>query len=59
MTIEELQQELQELYKKYGNVDVMIEDTDWEGVEKYHFEISSIDSTISNNGNIIITLSIT
>lgn len=59
MTILELQKRLQEMYEKYGDIEVAIEDTDWEGIAKYHFEVSSVDSIIGNNGNNIVTLSIT
>ena len=29
MTITELQKELQEMYEKYGDIEVVVEDTDW------------------------------
>lgn len=49
MTILELQKKLQEIYETYGDVEVVIEDTDWTGVEKYHFEISKVKE-IEYNG---------
>lgn len=39
MTILELQKELQEKYEKYGDIEVVMEDTDWIGIERYHDEI--------------------
>lgn len=54
MTILELQKILSEFYNKYGNTEVMIEDTDWEGIERYHFEISLVDNTIVNGENVVI-----
>ena len=42
MTILELQKELQEMYEKYGDIEVVMEDTDWTGVEKYHYEIFKV-----------------
>jgi hypothetical protein len=33
MTILELQKELQEKYEKYGDIEVVMEDTDWIGIE--------------------------
>ena len=37
MTILELQKKLQEMYERYGDVEVVMEDTDWTGVERYHY----------------------
>lgn len=54
MTITELQEKLQEMYNKYGDIEVVIEDTDWEGIEKYHFDISLVDNTIVNGENVVI-----
>ena len=34
MIITELQKTLQEMYEKYGDVEVVIEDTDWTGIER-------------------------
>ena len=55
MTILELQKNLQEMYEKYGDVEVIIEDTDWTGVEKYHDEIFKVKE-IKYNGNIAVAL---
>lgn len=55
MTILELQKRLQEMYEKYGDVEVVIEDTDWTGVEKYHYEIFKAKE-IKFNGNIAVAL---
>lgn len=55
MTILELQGQLQEMYKKYGDVEVVVEDTDWTGVEKYHDEIFKVKN-IKYNGNIAVAL---
>lgn len=57
MTILELQKRFQELYNIYGNIEVMIEDTDWQGIEKYHFEISLVDDAIVNGENVVIVSS--
>ena len=55
MTITELQKKLQEMYERYGDVEVVIEDTDWTGVEKYHDEIFKVKE-IKYNGNIAVAL---
>lgn len=55
MTITELQKKLQEMYEKYGDVEVVIEDTDWTGVERYHEEIFKVKE-IKYNGNIAVAL---
>ena len=55
MTIFELQKRLQEMYEKYGDVEVVMEDTDWTGVEKYHYGIFKVEEA-KNNGNIVVAL---
>lgn len=55
MTILELQKKLQEMYEKYGDVEVVTEDTDWTGVEIYHEEIFKVKET-KYNGNIAVAL---
>lgn len=55
MIITELQKELQEMYEKYGDIEVVVEDTDWTGVEKYHYGIFKVEKT-KNNGNIVVAL---
>lgn len=55
MTITELQKELQEMYEKYGDIEVVVEDTDWTGVEKYHYGIFKVEEA-KNNGNIVVAL---
>lgn len=55
MTILELQEKLQEMYEKYGDVEVVVEDTDWTGVEKYHYRIFKVEEA-KNNGNIVVAL---
>ena len=35
----------------------MIEDTDWQGIERYHFEISLVDDAIVNGENVVIVSS--
>lgn len=55
MTILELQKRLQEMYEKYGDVEVVTEETDWTGVEKYHYGIFKVEKT-KNNGNIVVAL---
>ena len=55
MTILELQEKLREMYEKYGDVDVVVEDTDWTGVEKYHYGIFKVEEA-KNNGNIVVAL---
>lgn len=39
MTISELQRELKIIYERYGDVEVVMEDTDWTGREIFHDEI--------------------
>lgn len=55
MTILELQKELQEMYEKYGDIGVAVEDTDWTGVEKYYYGIFKVEE-VENNGNIVVAL---
>ena len=55
MIISELQKRLQEMYEKYGDVEVVIEDTDYTGVEKYHFEVSRVKE-VECNGYIAAAL---
>lgn len=55
MTILELQKALQEMYEKYGDVDVVVEDTDCTGVEIYHEEIFKVKET-KYNCNIAVAL---
>lgn len=55
MTITELQKKLQEMYEKYGDVEVVVEDTDWTGVERYHDEIFKVENTMYN-GSVAVAL---
>nr|DAO42881.1 MAG TPA: hypothetical protein [Caudoviricetes sp.] len=55
MTITELQRELQIIYERYGDLEVVIEDTDWTGVEIYHEEISVVKYA-KYNGNVAVAL---
>lgn len=55
MTITELQKALQEMHEKYGDVEVVIEDTDWTGVERYYYEIFKVKK-INYDGNIAVAL---
>lgn len=55
MTILELQKRLQEMYEKYGDIGVAVEDTDWTGVEKYYYGIFKVEE-VENNGNIVVAL---
>lgn len=55
MTILELQKELQEMYEKYGDIEVVMKDTDWTGVEKYHYEIFKVKN-VKYNGDIAVAL---
>lgn len=55
MTITELQKKLQEMYEKYGDVEVVVEDTDWTGVEKYHDEIFKVKN-VKYNGSVAVAL---
>ena len=55
MTILELQKRLQEMYEKYGDIEVVMEDTDWIGVERYHYEIFKVKN-VKYNGNIAVAL---
>lgn len=43
------------MYEKYGDVEVVVEDTDWTGVEKYHYGIFKVEEA-KNNGNIVVAL---
>ena len=55
MTILELQKRLQEMYEKYGDIGVVVEDTDWTGVEKYYYGIFKVEE-VENNGYIVVAL---
>ena len=55
MTILELQKELQEMYEKYGNVEVVTEDIDWTGVERYYDEIFIVKN-VKYNSSIAVAL---
>ena len=55
MTITELQKRLQEMYEKYGDIGVVVEDTDWTGIEKYHYGIFKVEKAEIND-NIVVAL---
>lgn len=55
MTITELQRELQIIYERYGDIKVVMEDTDWTGVEIYHDEINVVKYA-KYNGDIAVAL---
>ena len=55
MTILELQKALQEMYEKYGDIEVVMEDTDWIGIERYHDEIFIVKN-VKYNGSIAVAL---
>lgn len=55
MTILELQKALQEMYEKYGDIEVVTEETDWTGVERYHNEIFIVKN-VKYNGSITVAL---
>jgi hypothetical protein len=55
MTITELQKKLQEMYEKYGDIEVVMEDTDWIGIERYHDEIFIVKN-VKYNGSIAVAL---
>ena len=54
MTISELQERLQEAYEKYGDIEVVIEDTDWTGVERYHYDILKVRVSDYNGNNAVM-----
>lgn len=55
MTITELQRELQIIYEGYGDVEVVMEDTDWTGSEIYHDKISVVKN-VPYNGKPAVAL---
>lgn len=55
MTISELQKRLHEMYRNHGDIEVLIEDTDWTGVKRYHEEIFKVKE-IKYNGNNAVAL---
>lgn len=57
MTILELQKKLQEMYEKYGDVEVVADDTDWAGIERYYYDIFIVRN-VKYNGNIAVALTI-
>jgi hypothetical protein len=55
MTILELQRELQIIYERYGYIKVVMEDTDWTGVEIYHEDICVVKN-VNDNGSPAVAL---
>lgn len=55
MTITELQRELQIIYERYRDVEVVMEDTDWTGTEIFHDEISVVKN-VAYNGRPAVAL---
>lgn len=55
MTISELQKRLYEMYRNHGDIEVVMEDTDWIGIERYHDEIFIVKN-IKYNGSIAVAL---
>ena len=43
------------MYEKYGDIDVVVEETDWTGVERYHDEIFKVENTMYN-GSVAVAL---
>lgn len=54
MTITELQKKLQEMYKKHGNVEVVMEDTYWTGSGTYHNKIFIEDKVEHNRKPFVV-----
>lgn len=54
MTITELQKKLQEMYKKHGNVEVVMEYTYWTGSGTYHNKIFIKDKAEYNRKPVVI-----
>ena len=53
MTITELQKELQEMYEKYGDIEVKIKEAiNWD--EAYYFDDFIVKPTVINGNNIVI-----
>ena len=44
MTILELQKELQEIYNKYGNMNVCFEDIDFSGTQQYRMSMLRMET---------------
>lgn len=55
MTITELQRELKIIYERYGDVEVVMEDTDWTGVQIFHDEIFVVKN-VAYNGKPAVAL---
>nr|DAU84915.1 MAG TPA: hypothetical protein [Caudoviricetes sp.] len=55
MTISELQNELQVMYEKYGDILVVFEDTDWTGTEKYHYGVFGVKEA-NIDGDTVVAL---
>ena len=55
MTILELQKALQEMYEKYGDIEVVMEDTDLIGIERCYDEIFIVKN-VKYNGSIAVSL---
>ena len=43
------------MYEKYGDIEVVMEDTDWIGIERYHDEIFIVKN-VKYNGSIAVAL---
>ena len=51
----DFQYEVGKEYEKYGDIDVVVEETDWTGVERYHDEIFKVENTMYN-GSVAVAL---
>lgn len=53
MTISELQKELQVMYEKYGDIYVVLEETDWTGTDKYYFGIFGVEEANVDDNTVV------
>lgn len=55
MTILELQKELQVMYEKLGDIEVVVEDTSWTGTDIYHYSIFEVKEA-NVDGDTVVAL---
>ena len=55
MTILELQKELQSMYEKHGDIEVVVEDTSWTSTDIYHYSIFEVKEA-NVDGDTVVAL---
>lgn len=56
MTISELQNELQVMYEKHGDIEVVVEDTSWTSTDIYQYSIFEVkEANVDDNTVVALT----